>query len=311
MNKISNKIMNMKEAIKKYVHDSNLVFLGGFGNGTTFSSAHEIIRQKKRNLKVCKCGGGILFDQLIGANVTNHIITSHCWNGTGPQPTWNFKRAIEQGIPQKLIYNEQSLFMINMSFFAGYMGVPFMPIRSIVGTSIFDHPKEVGLKAAKMECPFTGEEICVVPAINPDVGIVQVQRADREGNAQMWGIIGDTRYGINACKKIIVAAETIVDKKVIMESPERTIVSAHKVDAVVHEPWGAHPSNMQGFYYTDLEYRFNYTKETKTIEHWEKWLEKWVTGVNDRQEYLKVLGEENIMKLKAKSIIQGAVDYGY
>ena len=303
--------MSMKEAIGKNVKNGDLVFLGGFGNGITFSAAHEMIRQKKKGLKVSKCGGGILFDQLIGAGVTNHIITSHCWNGTGPQPAWNLKRAMEEEIPQKIIYNEQSLFMINMSFFAGYMGIPFVPIRSIVGTGIFDHPKEVGLKAATVKCPFTGEEICVVPAINPDVGVIQVQRADSEGNAQMWGIIGDTKYGINACKKIIVAAEEIVDKKIIMESPERTIVGAHKVDAVVHEPWGAHPSNVQGFYYTDLEYRFNYAKETKTIEDWENWLEKWITGVNDRQEYLKVLGEEKIKFLKAKSLIQGAVDYGF
>ncbi|MHA2179917.1 MAG: CoA transferase subunit A, partial [Promethearchaeota archaeon] len=273
--------MSMKEAIKKLVHDETLVFFGGFGNGMTFSAAHEIIRQRKRNLKVTKCSGGIMFDQLIGAGVTNHIITSHCWNGTGPQPAYNLRRSMEEGIPQKIIYNEQSLFMINMSFFAGYMGIPFVPIRSVVGTSIYDHPKEVGLKAARVECPFTGENICVVPAINPDVGVIQVQRADREGNAQMWGLIGDTKYGINACKKIIVAAEEIVDKKVIMESPERTIVGAHKVDAVVHEPWGAHPSSMQGHYYTDLDYRFNYAKDTKTIEDWEKWLEKWVTGVND------------------------------
>ena len=303
--------MSMKEAIKNFVHDDNLVFLGGFGNGITFSAAHEIIRQKKKNLKICKCSGGLLFDQLIGAGVANQIITSHCWNGTGPQPTWNFKRAMEEGIPQKLIYNEQSLFMINMSFFAGYMGVPFMPIRSIIGTSIYDHPKDVGLKAARIQCPFTGEEICVVPAINPDVGVIQVQRSDSEGNAQMWGLIGDTKFGINSCKKIIVAAEKIVDKKVIMESPERTIVTAHKVDAVVHEPWGGHPSYMQGYYYNDLEYRFNYAKETKTLEDWENWLEKWVTSVNDRAEYLNVLGEEKIMKLKAKSIMQGAVNYGY
>lgn len=302
--------MTMKEAIKKFVRNDNLVFLGGFGNGITYSAAHEIIRQSKRNLKICKCSGGILFDQLIGAGVTNYIITSHCWNGQGPQPTWNFKRAIEEAIPKKLIYNEQSLFMINMSFFAGYMGIPFIPIRSIVGTSIYDHPKEVGLKAATVKCPFTGQEICVVPAINPDVGVIQVQRADSEGNAQMWGLIGDTKFGINACKKIIVAAEEIVDKKVIMESPERTIVSAHKVDAVVHEPWGGHPSNMQGFYYTDLEYTFNYAKETKAVGDWENWLEKWVTGVNDRQEYLKVLGKEKIKKLKAKKLIQGAVNYG-
>jgi glutaconate CoA-transferase subunit A len=301
----------MKEAIGKYVNNEEMVFLGGFGNGITYSAAHEIIRQKKRKLKICKCSGGILFDQLIGAGVTNQIITSHCWNGIGPQPAWNFKRAMENGIPEKLIYNEQSLFMINMSFFAGYMGIPFVPIKSIVGTSIFNHPKEVGLKAAIVNCPFTGQETCVVPALNPDVGIIQVQRADREGNAQMWGFIGDTKYGINACKKIIVAAEEIVDKKVIMESPERTIVTSHKVDAVVHEPWGGHPHSMQGFYYTDLEYQFNYAKNTKTLEDWQIWLEKWVTGVNDRKEYLKVLGEQKINELKAKPIIQGAVNYGY
>ena len=303
--------MSMSEAIRKFVNDEELVFLGGFGNGITYSAAHEIIRQKKKKLKICKCSGGILFDQLIGAGVTNHIITSHCWNGLGPQPAWNFKRAMEEEIPQKVVYNEQSLFMINMSFFAGYMGIPFAPIRSIVGTSIYDHPKEVGLKAAMVTCPFTGQEICVVPAINPDVGVIQVQRSDPEGNAQMWGFIGDTKYGINACKKIIVVAEEIVDRKIIMESPERTIVTSHKVDAVVHEPWGSHPGNMQGFYYTDLEYTFNYGKETKNIEDWEIWLEKWVTGVNDRQEYLKVLGDKKIKELKAKSIIQGAVDYGY
>jgi glutaconate CoA-transferase subunit A len=260
----------MKEAINKLVHDDEFVFFGGFGNGMTFSAAHEIIRQKKLNLKVTKCGGGIMFDQLIGAGITNHIVTSHCWNGTGPQPAYNLRRSMEEGIPQKIIYNEQSLFMINMSFFAGYMGIPFVPIRSVVGTDIYDHPKEVGLKAARMECPFTGENICVVPAINPDVGVIQVQRADREGNAQMWGLIG-----------------------------------------VVHEPWGAHPSSMQGYYYTDLEYRFNYAKETKTIEDWEKWLEKWVTGVDNRQEYLKVLGKDKIKFLKAKPIIQGAVNYGF
>ena len=311
MKKISDKLMSTKEAIGKYVNDGEMVFLGGFGNGITYSAAHEIIRQKKRKLKICKCSGGILFDQLIGAGVTNQIITSHCWNGLGPQPAWNYKRAMEQGIPEKVTYNEHSLFMINMSFFAGYMGIPFVPIRSLGGTSIIEHPKEVGLKAATIECPFTGQKITVIPAINPDIGVVHVQRTDKEGNAQMWGYIGDTKYGINACKKVIVIAEEIVDKKVIMESPERTIVTSHKVDAVVHEPWGGHPGSMQGFYYTDLEYNFNYAKETKTLEDWENWLEKWVSGVSDRQEYLKVLGENKIKKLKAKSIIQGAVDYGY
>ncbi|MHA1729379.1 MAG: CoA transferase subunit A [Promethearchaeota archaeon] len=305
--------MNMKEAVNKFVPNDSLVFLGGFGNGIVFAAAHEIIRQKKKNLKICKCSGGILFDQLIGAGVTNHIITSHVWNGVGPQPAWNYKRAIEKEIPnnKKLIYEEQSLFMINMRFYAGYMGLPFMPIRSIRGTSIFDTPKEVGLKAAIMKSPFSEEEICVVPPLNPDVGFLHVQRADKDGNAQMWGLIGDSKFGINSCKKIVISAEEIVDKRVIMESPERTIVPSYKVDAVVHEPWGAHPGTVQGYYCRDLEYRFNYTAETETLEKWNVWLEKWVTGVENRQEYLKVLGEEKMNKIKAKSLVQGAVNYGY
>lgn len=308
---MADKLMTMSEAVKKYVSDGDLVFLSGFGNCTTYSAAHELIRQKKRKLKVTKAAGGILFDQLIGANVTNHLITSHCWNGIGPQPAWNYRRATEQGIPEPLVYNEQSLFGVNMSYFAGYMNIPFMPIRSLVGTSIFDTPKEVGKKAAVVKSPFSDEEICVVPAIKPDVGFIHVQRADLDGNAQMWGVIGDSKFGINACKKIIVSAEEIVDRFVISESPEKTMVVGFRVDAVVHEPWAGHPGAVQGFYYNDLQYIFDYSKETETLEAWEKWLDKWVLSVSDRQEYLKVLGVEKIERLRAESLIKGAVNYGF
>ncbi len=308
---MEDKVMTMSEAVKKFVRDGNLVFLSGFGNCITYSAGHELIRQKKRNLRLTKAAGGILFDQLIGANVTNHIITSHCWNGIGPQPAWNYRRATENGIPAPLTYNEQSLFSVNMAYFAGYMNIPFMPIRSLVGTGIFDTPKEVGKKAAVIKSPFSDEEICVVPAIKPDVGFIHVQRVDEEGNAQMWGVIGDTKFGINACKKIIVIAEEIVDRFVISESPEKTMVVGFKVDSIVHEPWGGHPGSVQGFYYTDLKYISDYSKETETLEDWEKWLEKWVLSVNDRSEYMKLLGVERLECLRANSLIKGAVDYGY
>jgi len=303
--------MTMAEAVHKFVRDGDLVFLSGFGNCITYSAAHELIRQEKRNLKVTKAAGGILFDQLIGANVTNYIITSHCWNGIGPQPAWNYRRATEQGIPESLVYNEQSLFGINMSYFAGYMNIPFMPIRSLVGTDIFHTPKSIGKKAAVVKSPFSDEEICVVPAIKPDVGFIHVQRADEEGNAQMWGVIGDSKFGINACKKIIVSTEEIVDRSVISETPEKTMVVGFRVDAVVHEPWAGHPGAVQGFYYNDLEYIFNYSKETETLEGWEKWLDKWVLSVSDRQEYLRVLGDKKIQQLKAKPLLRGAVNYGF
>lgn len=308
---MENKFMTLQEAVKKFVRDGDLVFLSGFGNCITYSAAHELIRQKKRNLKVTKAAGGIMFDQLIGANVTNHIITSHCWNGIGPQPAWNYRRATEKGIPAPLTYNEQSLFGLNMSYFAGYMNIPFMPIRSLVGTSIFDTPKIVGPKAAVVKSPFSDEEICVVPAIKPDIGFLRVQRVDEDGNAQMWGVIGDSKFGINACKKIIVVAEEVVDRFVISETPEKTMVVGFRADAIVHEPWGGHPGSVQGFYYTDLEYIDRYSKETETIDDWEKWLDKWVYSVNDRSEYLKILGVETIERLRANQLIKGAVDYGY
>jgi glutaconate CoA-transferase subunit A len=308
---MTEKIMTMTEAVKRFVNDGDLVFLGGFGNCMAYSASHELIRQRKRHLKVTKAAGGILFDQLIGANVTNHIITSHCWNGIGPQPAWNYKRATEKGIPAPLIYNEQSLFGLNMSYFAGYMNIPFMPIRSLVGTNIIDTPKEIGAKVAVMKSPFSDEEICVVPPIKPDVGFLHVQRADADGNAQMWGVIGDSKYGINACKRIIIIAEDIVDRFVISETPEKTLVVGFRVDAIVHEPWGGHPGSVQGFYNTDLEYIYNYSQEIETLDGWEKWLDKWVLSVNDRNEYLKVLGVEKMERLRAKALIKGAVNWGF
>ncbi len=308
---MSEKFIPLAEAVKKYVHDGDTVFLAGFGNCMAYAAAHELIRQGKRSLKVTKAAGGIMFDQLIGAGVTNHIITSHCWNGIGPQPAWNYRRATEKGIPEPLTYNEQSLFGLNMSYFAGYMNIPFMPIRSLVGTSIYDTPKELENKAAVVKSPFSEEEICVVPPLKPDVGFLHVQRVDEDGNAQMWGVIGDSKFGINACKKIVVIAEEVVDRFVISESPEKTMVVGFRVDAVAVEPWGGHPGCVQGYYYTDLEYIYNYSQETETIEGWEEWLEKWVLGVENRSQYVKLLGVEKIERLRANNLIKGAVNYGF
>ena len=306
----TDKIITMKEAVKKYVNDGDLLFLGGFGNCSVYSAAHEIIRQGKKNLKVTRCAGGIIFDQFIGASVTNYIITSHVWDGIGPQPAWNLKRSMEKGVPQKITYHEYSLFALNMSYLAGYLNIPFQPIRSLIGTDIYNKPESIPNKFATIKSPFSDDEICVVPPIKPDVGFVHVQRTDKNGNSQLWGLVGDIKFGINACKKIIVITEEIVDTEVIQEIPNLTIVPGFRVSAIVKEPWGAHPGNVQGHYYTDLKYIFDYAKETKTIEDWEKWLEKWVLGVENRQEYLEVLGKDRVDSLRAKPKIGNGVDYG-
>ncbi|MBD3228198.1 MAG: hypothetical protein GF329_08410 [Candidatus Lokiarchaeota archaeon] len=304
------KVMTMNEVVKKYVNDGDLLFLGGFGNCSVYSAAHEIIRQGKKDLKITRCAGGIIFDQLIGANISNYVITSHIWDGIGPQPAWNLRRSMEKGIPQKITYHEYSLFALNMSYLAGYLNIPFMPIRSLRGTDIYDKPSSVKNKFASLESPFSDDEICVVPPIKPDIGFVHVQRADKYGNGQLWGLVGDIKFGINACKKIIVVTEKIVDTEIIKEIPNLTIVPGFRVSAVVEEPWGGHPGNVQGSYYTDLKYIFNYAKKTKTIEDWENWLEKWVLGVENRKEYLKVLGKERIDSLKSIPKVSGGIDFG-
>ncbi|MHA1309817.1 MAG: CoA transferase subunit A [Candidatus Helarchaeota archaeon] len=305
-----NKLMTVKEAVKKYVNDGDLVFFGGFGNCSVYSVVHEIIRQGKKNLKITRCAGGLIFDQLIGTGSTNYIITSHVWDGIGPQPLWNFKRAFEKNIPQKVIYHEYSLFGLNMSYLAGYLNIPFMPIRSLVGTDIYDKPESIKNKFGVVKSPFSDDSICVVPPIKADVGFIHCQRVDRDGNAQIWGLIGDIKLGINACKKIIVISEEIVDTEIIKEIPNLTIVPGFRVSGVVEEPWGGHPGNVQGFYNTDIKYIFEYAKETKTIEMWEKWLEKWVLGVEDRQEYLKILGKNRIKELKATPKFSHGINFG-
>lgn len=308
---MTNKLKIMKDAVAQFVQQKQLVLFGGFGGHDTFSVATEIIRQKKRHLIGTRAAGSILFDMMLGAGCLDEMITSHTWGSIGPLPAWNLRRAFEQNIPHKVIYNEQTVFSLTMSYLAGALNIPFIPIHNLEGLDVFKKP--AGLKKyATLDCPFSGEKTCVIPAIQPDVGFLKVQRCDEEGNAQFWGMLGDSKYGINACKKIIICPEEIVKPAVICECPDRTIVPGFKVDAVIiDDEWGAHPSNVQGYYYRDLDWYVTYCNEAKTIEGFERFMEKWVYSVENRQEYLKVLGESRVGSLKAKPLIQGEVNYGF
>lgn len=178
---------------------------------------------------------------------------------------------------------------------------------SVLGSDLPKYNKD--LKTIK--CPFTGKLLCAIPALNPDVAIIHAQRADKEGNIQMWGIIGSNKEIAMASKKVIVSVEEVVDSEVIRRDPNRTIIPAFKVDAIIEEPWGAHPSYTQGYYDRDNEFYLEYDKLTRTVEGMEKFLNEWVYSVENRKKYLKKLGVERILKLLPRAYSSIPVDYGY
>jgi glutaconate CoA-transferase subunit A len=164
----------------------------------------------------------------------------------------------------------------------------------------------------EMECPYTKEKLVLVPALKPDVAIVQAQRADEEGNTHFWGGSGVTKEAALAARTIIVVVEEIVSKKVIQRDPNRTLIPGFLVSAVIPDPWGAHPSPVQGYYNRDHEKYVTYHQESKEREGYLRWLDQWVLGVNDREAYLKLLGEETVKSLSVRRHRKSLpVDYGY
>lgn len=296
---VEGKLISMKEAVKRYVRDGDMIYLGCQGENDVFAAAHEIIRQKKRDLTITKAVGGILFDQLIGSGCAERVITSHVWNELGPRPAYALRRAVEKGIPRRIMMEDESNYSMMMRYLAGSLNLPFVPMQSLLAVDLIKYsPPERKTRSQVIQCPFTGKKVCVVSALKPDVGFIHAQRVDREGNAHLWGMLGETKYGINACKKIIISAEKVVDAEEIKRNPYKTIISGLRVDAVIEEPWGAHPSPVEDFYDRDIKYFVVYGDATKTQEGFEAFLDEWIYAMNDRGEYLRKLGEERLNELR-------------
>lgn len=304
------KRMTMREAIERFVHDGDWVYFGGFLQGEPYAASHEIIRQGKRELTASTAAATIFMDQLIGAGCVRRLITSYCWN---PVPTnaYAFRRAMEQGIPQPIELEEYSLLALSLAYFAGALNLPFVATRTMLGTGFVEHRGFLGeAKCKVIESPFGGGKVCLLGPLRHEVGIVQVQRADRYGNAQTWGLLGPTKYGLNACKRVIICAEEVVEEEVIHRDPSRTILPGFRTCAVVEEPWGGHPSYIQGHYDRDWRFVSQYAQATKTVEGFQNELREWVLEVKDRKEYLKELGHERLQRLKGRTWISGSVNYG-
>jgi len=302
--------MNMQQAIDQFVQDGDTVFLGGLVAFEPYAAAHEIIRQRKKNLVVSKSAGMLILDLLIGAGCVRKVVTSYIWN-PAYKPAHAFRRAVEQGIPHRIELEEYSFFTLGLAYFAGALDLPFVATKSLLGTDILQKQLSMSEKIKVLESPFTGELATVIAPLKHDVGIIHVQRADEEGNAQAWGPLAADRWGIASCSRIIVTAEEIVPSEVIRKDPQRTILPGFRVNAVVEEPWSSHPDYVPGFYDRDWRYFAFYHEATKTLEGFSRYLEEWIYGVKSRKEYLIKIGERRLKELRAKPWQSLPVDYGH
>ena len=307
------KILDLRQAIAELVPDGSSIALGlQMEQMIPFAGGHELVRQKKRGLRLIGPISDILFDQLIGAGCVKDIVAA--WVGNVMMGSaYNFRRAAEvenPGTPgEKLQVFNMTNFSIALALEAGALGVPFLPTRTAMGSDV----AKGNHFFYQIISPFEPKEtLLAVRAIAPDVAIVHVQRADRQGNAHCWGNFGVMLEGVRAARKVIVCAEEIVDEAVISSDPNRTVIPGFLVSAVVESKYGAHPSPVQGYYKRDDAFFQQYHAETKTPAEFDAWVQRWIDGVPDRASYAQALGEERLAGLGVKKHAFAApADYGY
>ncbi|MDX1687426.1 MAG: CoA-transferase [Candidatus Promineifilaceae bacterium] len=299
------KLFSLSEAIDRFVPNGSSIALGTAQETLIpFAAGHEIMRQRKRNLTLLGPISDILFDQMIGAGCVSRIRAAWVGNvitGSG----YNFRRAVEGG---RVEVEDHSNLTMSMALRAAAMGVPFMPARTALGSSLY----ETNGSLMEMQCPFTGETLTAVRAIQPDLAIIHVQRADEYGNAHCWGNLGITREACLAARDVIITAEEIVEPEVIESDPNRVVTPGFRVTAVAHAPWGAHPSPVPGYYNRDHQSFLDYREAGNTEEAFMTWLATWIDGVEDVGGYRELVGEERLDELAIERPAPTApADYGY
>jgi len=294
--------MSMKQAVTRFVRDGDTVVIEGFTHLISFAAGHEIIRQRRRDLTLCRLTPDLIYDQMIAAGCARKLVFS--WAGNpGVGSLHAFRRAVER---QSLEIEEYSHFGMVARFSAGAAGLPFWPLRDYGGT---DLPR-ANPRIKTVACPYTGEALATVPALNPDVTIVHAQRADAQGNTQIWGLLGVQKEAAFASRRVIVVVEELVEESVIRSDPNRTVIPAMIVDAVVVEPWGAHPSYAQGYYDRDNDFYVAWEGISRAPGRLERYLEEFVYGVPDRAAYVE-RQPHLAARLEANAQICAGVNYGF
>src|SRR5512139_3720626 len=296
------KLLTLSEAVARYVRDGDTIYAAGFTHLIPFAAGHEIIRQGRKNLTLARATPDLIYDQMVAAGCAKKIIFSYIGN-----PGVGSLRIVRSELEaSRLEWEEYSHFGMISRLQAGATGLPFMPMNPTAAGDL----EQANPNYRTVTDPYSGKDVVVVPALQPDVAIVHVQRADAEGNAQIWGIIGEQKEAAFAAQRVILTAEEIVDEAVIRSDPNRTIIPAFIVDAVCHVPYASHPSYTQGYYDRDNAFYLEWDEISKTKDGVKRYLDEWVFGVKDRADYWEKLGPEVHDRLRVSSRPSAVVDYG-
>ena len=296
------KLCTLKDAVASYVHDGDVLYCAGFTHLIPFAAGHEIIRQGRRALTLARATPDLIYDQMVAAGCAEKLIFSYIGNpGVGSLRI--IREALESG---RLRWEEYSHFGMISRLQAGAAGLPFAPMNPTAAPDLEKNNPNI----RRVKDPYTGRDVVTVPPLTPDVGIIHVQRADVNGNAQIWGIIGEQKEVAFASKQVIITAEEIVDEEIIRSDPNRTLIPELIVKAVCHVPHCAHPSYTQGYYDRDNQFYLNWEKVTETESTAKAWLDEWVYGVRDAEEYWQKLGVEVHKRLAVKPKFAAPVNYG-
>lgn len=296
------KLVPLSEAIAKHVNDGDIVYAAGFTHLIPFAAGHEMIRQGKKDLTLARATPDLIYDQMVAAGCARKVIFSYMGNpGVGSLRI--VRSALEQG---KLEWEEYSHFGMITRLQAGASGLPFLPMKQTGAKDL----EKANPNIQRIPDPFGGKDVIVVSALNPDVAVVHVQRADANGNAHLWGIIGEQKEAAFAAKKVILTAEEIVDESVIRSDPNRTMIPGIVVSAVCHVPFACHPSYAQGYYDRDNEFYLAWDKISESAEMTKQYLDEWVYGVKDRNEYWEKLGTETHERLEIPGQMSEPINYG-
>ncbi len=301
---MSSKVASMRDAVADLVRDGDTVAIEGFTHLISFAAGHEIIRQGRRDLTLARLTPDVIYDQMIAGGVARKLIFS--WLGNPGVGGLGAIRRVTEGASPSLELEEYSHFGMVARYTAGAANLPFFPLRSYFET---DLPKANPL-IRPIESPYGDGVVYAVPPLHPDVTIVHAQRASAAGDTQVWGLLGCQKEAAFAADRVIVVVEELVADEVIRADPNRTIIPGLIVDAVVVEPWGAHPSYVQGAYDRDNRFYVDWDPISRSAEATEQWLRAWVHDLDGRAAYLEKLGADRVASLRPGPAPSGVVDYG-
>jgi glutaconate CoA-transferase, subunit A len=299
---VTPKLMPLDRAISAFVKDGDLVYAAGFTHLIPFAAGHEIIRQGRKRLVLARATPDLIYDQMVAAGCARKLLFSYMGNpGVGSLRL--VRGAIERG---EVDWEEYSHFGMITRLQAGAAGLPFLPMKQTAATDL----EKANPNIRRVADPYGGLDLIAVPALNPDVAIIHVQRADASGNAHLWGIIGEQKEAAFAAKTVILTAEEIVEEAVIRSDPNRTLIPGLVVDAVCHVPHACHPSYAQGYYDRDNAFYLDWDRISQSPRDATRWLDDWVMGVASREEYWDRLGPETHARLQVPPRRSEGINYG-